>query len=224
MNERVIPGAWKSCEMLALLLLSSSAFMELNDAHRAFVTAPEAGKAAAQTRLGQLYAKQGMQASARFFFERALKADPRAVDAKAGLAALAEVPPPQAEAQLGSLAQRLFGTFTFVDKVKQTGWCGTYQYTRSARTEVMRCIPRDERTHGIRTEAGLRPHGASAHANSRGCPRPSPQAAVKLTSDCVPSWRSSRAVRRGRGRRRGRSTRVRRSIASRCCSSPRYIL
>ena len=99
--------------MLALLCAFSAAFSELNEAHREFVAAPEAGKAAAQARLGQLYARQGMQASARFFFERALKAEPRAEDvedAKVGLAALASVPPPQAEAQLGSLAQRLFGS------------------------------------------------------------------------------------------------------------------
>ena len=95
--------------MLALLV-ATSAFSELNEAHRAFVAAPEPGKAAAQALLGQLYARAGMQASAKFFFERALKAEPHTEEAKTGLAALAAVPPPQAEAQLGSLAQRLFGS------------------------------------------------------------------------------------------------------------------
>ena len=90
--------------MLALLV-ATSAFSELNEAHRAFVAAPEPGKAAAQALLGQLYARAGMQASAKFFFERALKAEPHTEEAKTGLAALAAVPPPQAEAQLGSLAQ-----------------------------------------------------------------------------------------------------------------------
>ena len=95
---------------MLLFLVATAAFTELNEAHRAFVAAPESGKAAAQTRLGMLYARQGMQASAKFFFERALKAEPHAEDAKTGLAALATVPPPQAEAQLSSLAQRLFGS------------------------------------------------------------------------------------------------------------------
>ena len=100
----------KAHKAMLALLVATSAFSELNEAHRAFVAAPESGKAAAQALLGKLYARQGMQASAKFFFERALKAEPHTEEAKTGLAALAAVPPPQAEAQLGSLAQRLFGS------------------------------------------------------------------------------------------------------------------
>ena len=95
--------------MLALLV-AASALSELDEAHRAFVAAPESGKVAAQVRLAQLYAGKGMRANAKFFFERALKVEPRNEEAKAGLAAIPALPPPQAEAQLGSLAQRLFGS------------------------------------------------------------------------------------------------------------------
>ena len=74
--------------MLSLLVVSASSFQELNDAHRALSATAETGKApeiaAIHSRLGALYLQQGMLASAKFFFERALKADPLAADAKAG--------------------------------------------------------------------------------------------------------------------------------------------
>ena len=103
------PSAVADDAMLALLV-AASALSELDEAHRAFVVAPDSGKVAAQVRLAQLYAGKGMRANAKFFFERALKVEPRNEEAKAGLAAIPALPPPQAEAQLGSLAQRLFGS------------------------------------------------------------------------------------------------------------------